>query len=156
MAAASQPFAIRFLLFLLLSSQVGRAFAFFCVLGIRRILPKCGQQISRAGDFVFVRNPDAPAVIVVLFELVFDALHVKIIGKSARRIFISQMADETHLGKMLANRGKPRSFKRIRNSASYDAQRPPSYSKLLFLLSIRKESHRRGLLLPANYPYTLH
>jgi hypothetical protein len=76
---------------------LGGAFSFAPIHGVGGVPPKNRQQARCALDLVLVQDPNSPAVIFLMIKLIFDSLHVKVIGKGARGWFICQMPDHSHI-----------------------------------------------------------
>src|SRR4030088_1971440 len=79
-----------------LGAQLGRASGFGLIFRICRTLAKGSQQAGRALELVFVQDPDGPSLLLLIVELVLDALHVKVIGERTGGRSLRQMANQTH------------------------------------------------------------
>src|ERR1043166_8339145 len=108
MPPVAHLFAISFLLLGLPRSQLRRALGFCPILGIAWVPAECGEQARGAVNFVLIQNPDAPSILLLVFELVLDSLHIEIIGKNARARFVCKMADQSHSGHRLSSNPLPK------------------------------------------------
>src|ERR1051325_7965065 len=108
MPPVAHLFAISFLLLGLPRSQLRRALGFCPILGIAWVPAECGEQARGAVNFVLIQNPDAPSILLLVFELVLDSLHIEIIAKTAPPGFVSQRPNQSNPGHRLSSNPLPK------------------------------------------------